>query len=258
MSTGSYQPSNEMMLKFYSLFKQASEGPCTQRKPAFYNVVNRAKWESWNALGNMSKEAAMEKYVNELKKIVETMSLTDTVAEFVGSIAELDNVDVDDLEKVAPEAIQAARSRPNSPFASRNASPQHLSNGTAAYMNGTMESDDEFNSADESEIPKIHRRQHQSSFKHHGHDHDDDAILQEIIATTDAMSQSLQKIHSKFTALEQNVIELKKNQSRVEAYRRIYPKWWPFKEISPKLFLFIILWPVVANRLLNTLNNRRK
>lgn len=58
----------------------------------------------------------MELYVAELKQIIETMSYTDTVAEFIGSIDELDGVDVDDLETVAPEAIKKVRSQPNSPF----------------------------------------------------------------------------------------------------------------------------------------------
>lgn len=49
-------------------------------------------------------------------QIIETMSYTDNVADFMGSISELDGVSVDDLEAVAPETIQKARSHPNSPF----------------------------------------------------------------------------------------------------------------------------------------------
>lgn len=64
----------------------------------------------------MSTEKAMELYVDELKQIIETMSYTDSVAEFIGSIDELNGVDVDDLEAVAPEAIKKVRSQPNSPF----------------------------------------------------------------------------------------------------------------------------------------------
>lgn len=64
----------------------------------------------------MPKDEAMELYVNELKQIIETMSYTDSVAEFMGSIDELAGVDVDDLEAVAPDAIKKVRSQPNSPF----------------------------------------------------------------------------------------------------------------------------------------------
>ena len=66
---GSYQPSHELMLRFYSYFKQATEGPCTAPRPAFWEVVKKMKWEAWNRLGNMSQEEAMNNYVEELKKV---------------------------------------------------------------------------------------------------------------------------------------------------------------------------------------------
>lgn len=83
---------------------------------AFLVFDNRAKYDAYKSLGKMPKERAMELYVEELKKIIETMSYTDNVAEFMGSINELDGVDVDDLEAVAPEAIKKVKSQPNSPF----------------------------------------------------------------------------------------------------------------------------------------------
>lgn len=133
---GPYQPSNEMLLTFYSLFKQATEGKCSVGRPALWNVVNRAKWDAWNRLGDMPREAAMQKYVDELKKIVETMSYTDNVANFLeygngtgaaGNESSDSGVSLNDLEMVAPEAIQKVRSRPNSPIASRDTSPARSS-----------------------------------------------------------------------------------------------------------------------------------
>lgn len=93
-----------MMLRFYSFYKQATHGPCTHTKPAFWDVVGRAKYDSYNALGNMPKERAMELYVEELNKIIETMSYTENVAEFMESVGGLNGVDVDDVE--APKAIR--------------------------------------------------------------------------------------------------------------------------------------------------------
>jgi len=66
---GSYQPSHELMLRFYSYFKQATKGPCVAPRPAFWEVVKKMKWEAWNRLGNMSQEEAMNNYVEELKKV---------------------------------------------------------------------------------------------------------------------------------------------------------------------------------------------
>lgn len=87
---GPYQPSNEMMLRFYSYYKQATEGPCQQPKPAFWEVIKKAKWDAWKKLGSMSKEDAMNNYIEDLKKvtlqIVETMAFTDKVAEFMDNV----------------------------------------------------------------------------------------------------------------------------------------------------------------------------
>uniref|UniRef100_A0A3Q2R4N9 ACB domain-containing protein n=1 Tax=Fundulus heteroclitus TaxID=8078 RepID=A0A3Q2R4N9_FUNHE len=40
----SYRPSYEVMLRFYSLYKQAVCGPCTVPRPGFWDPVGRYKW----------------------------------------------------------------------------------------------------------------------------------------------------------------------------------------------------------------------
>lgn len=89
---GSFQPSHELQLKFYAYYKQATLGPvaeCKVPKPRFWDIVGNAKWDAWMKLGNMSKQEAMEKYVEELVKIVEAMSYTDHVAKFVDLLGPL-------------------------------------------------------------------------------------------------------------------------------------------------------------------------
>ena len=102
----------------------------------------------------MPKEQAMISYVEQLQKIVETMSYTENVADFYGSISQLDNVSIEDLQLVAPKVIKKALSNPNSPLHSRDTSPtrsiENISNGYAnGYQNGyshsaTDTSDDEY------------------------------------------------------------------------------------------------------------------
>lgn len=70
MFLGAYQPSKDLLLRFYAYFKQATIGPNNQPKPSFWDIINRAKWQAWYDLGDMSKENAMIKYVDELKKVV--------------------------------------------------------------------------------------------------------------------------------------------------------------------------------------------
>ncbi|XP_054622176.1 acyl-CoA-binding domain-containing protein 5A isoform X2 [Dunckerocampus dactyliophorus] len=80
---GSFQPSNDMMLKFYSYYKQATVGKCNIPRPGFWDAVGKAKWDAWNSLGDMTKEAAMAAYVDEMKLILEGMPMTGEVEELL-------------------------------------------------------------------------------------------------------------------------------------------------------------------------------
>lgn len=55
-------PTDAEKLKFYALYKQATLGKCNTSQPWAFNVVERAKWDAWNALGNISKTDAMIQY----------------------------------------------------------------------------------------------------------------------------------------------------------------------------------------------------
>jgi len=57
-------PGNEVKLKLYALYKQATEGPCNTPKPGLFDLINKAKWDAWNALGNLPKETARQNYVD--------------------------------------------------------------------------------------------------------------------------------------------------------------------------------------------------
>ncbi|TMS08995.1 Acyl-CoA-binding domain-containing protein 5A [Larimichthys crocea] len=80
---GPFQPSNDMMLKFYSYYKQATVGACDIPRPGFWDAVGKAKWDAWNSLGDMTKEEAMVAYVDEMKLILEGMPMTDEVEELL-------------------------------------------------------------------------------------------------------------------------------------------------------------------------------
>ncbi|XP_076757047.1 acyl-CoA-binding domain-containing protein 4 [Xylocopa sonorina] len=131
---GAYQPSHEIMLRFYAYYKQATEGQCLQPKPAFWEVVKKAKWDAWTRLGNMSRTEAMNNYVEELKKIVETMSYTDKVASFLDSLDSFcESVPPQDLELLLGPVLERMRSQPGmplsgSPLASRETSPHRVCN----------------------------------------------------------------------------------------------------------------------------------
>ncbi|KAF5274392.1 hypothetical protein FQA39_LY07272 [Lamprigera yunnana] len=157
---GSYQPSNELMLRFYAYFKQATQGPCANSRPPFWDVIGRAKYDAYKGLGNMSKQEAMKRYVDELHRIVETMSYSDKVENFLEAPPnELDSLNMTDVELIVGDVIEKVRSRSNSPIDSRNASPDRLiSNSTtpsdmSSSADGSDHSDDEY--IDSVEIPEL-------------------------------------------------------------------------------------------------------
>lgn len=64
------RPDNLTLLKMYALFKQAGSGDVSGEQPAMTDFVARAKWDAWNNLKGISKDDAMQEYidlVHELK-----------------------------------------------------------------------------------------------------------------------------------------------------------------------------------------------
>ena len=63
---GPIQLSNEVKLKFYGLFKQASEGDVKGGQPWAVQMEARAKWDAWNARKGVSSDEAKKLYVELL------------------------------------------------------------------------------------------------------------------------------------------------------------------------------------------------
>ncbi|XP_075876827.1 acyl-CoA-binding domain-containing protein 5-like isoform X2 [Nelusetta ayraudi] len=81
---GPFQPSDDMMLMFYSYYKQATVGPCNIPRPSgFWDSRGRVKWDAWSSLGNMTKEEAMKNYVEDIQLILETIPISDEVSDLV-------------------------------------------------------------------------------------------------------------------------------------------------------------------------------
>lgn len=65
-------PGNEVKLKIYALFKQATQGPCNTPKPGMLDFVNKAKWDAWKSLGSVSQEEARQKYVELITSLLKS------------------------------------------------------------------------------------------------------------------------------------------------------------------------------------------
>lgn len=57
------------LLEFYSYYKQATQGKCNIARPSWFNVTAKQKWDAWNALGDLSQEEAMRKYIILLSQL---------------------------------------------------------------------------------------------------------------------------------------------------------------------------------------------
>uniref|UniRef100_A0AAV2JTX7 ACB domain-containing protein n=1 Tax=Knipowitschia caucasica TaxID=637954 RepID=A0AAV2JTX7_KNICA len=81
---GPFQPSDDMMLMFYSYYTQAIQGPCNVPRPlGFWDTRGKAKWDAWSALGNMTREEAMKNYVDNIQLILETIPISNEVTDLV-------------------------------------------------------------------------------------------------------------------------------------------------------------------------------
>jgi diazepam-binding inhibitor (GABA receptor modulating acyl-CoA-binding protein) len=56
-------PGNEVKLRLYGLFKQATQGDVAGSRPGMMNPVGRAKYDAWAALSGTPQEAAEEQYI---------------------------------------------------------------------------------------------------------------------------------------------------------------------------------------------------
>jgi acyl-CoA-binding protein len=62
-------PGNDLKLKLYANFKQATEGDVQGDKPGFSYFVNRAKYEAWAKLKGTSPEDAMKAYIKLVERV---------------------------------------------------------------------------------------------------------------------------------------------------------------------------------------------
>lgn len=63
------RPSNEVLLKLYSLYKQGMEGDVSGEAPSMTDFVARAKYNAWEQLKGMSRQEAQQKYVDQVNEL---------------------------------------------------------------------------------------------------------------------------------------------------------------------------------------------
>lgn len=59
----------EVLLELYGLFKQASAGDVSGKRPGMLDFKGRAKYDAWATRKGMGKEAAMDAYVAVVERL---------------------------------------------------------------------------------------------------------------------------------------------------------------------------------------------
>ena len=67
----SKRPDNDVLLKLYSLYKQATEGDISPDTPVpnMFDFVNKAKYEAWKGLTGTSTDTAKEDYIRLIEEL---------------------------------------------------------------------------------------------------------------------------------------------------------------------------------------------
>ena len=63
------KPDNDTLLKLYALYKQATMGYVSGRRPGFRDLKGRIKYDAWARLRGRSKERAMQDYIDLVEQL---------------------------------------------------------------------------------------------------------------------------------------------------------------------------------------------
>jgi acyl-CoA-binding protein len=70
VKTLSTRPSNDTLLELYALYKQATEGDVQGKRPGLLDVKGRAKYDAWVGRKGLSRDAAMQQYVQLVERLL--------------------------------------------------------------------------------------------------------------------------------------------------------------------------------------------
>jgi len=60
---------NDILLKMYALYKQATQGDVAGSQPGLFDMVGRAKYDAWSEIAGMSNDDAMSEYVARVEQL---------------------------------------------------------------------------------------------------------------------------------------------------------------------------------------------
>lgn len=70
LKTLSSDPGNELKLRIYALYKQATAGDASGKRPGFGDLMGRAKFDAWKKMSGSTPEAAKQAYVDTVDSLL--------------------------------------------------------------------------------------------------------------------------------------------------------------------------------------------
>jgi acyl-CoA-binding protein len=64
------RPSNDILLKLYALFKQASEGDVSGEKPGGFDFKGAAKYDAWAKIKGQEPDSAKSEYISLVESLL--------------------------------------------------------------------------------------------------------------------------------------------------------------------------------------------
>ena len=65
------RPSNDVLLKLYALYKQATEGDVKGERPGGFDFKGAAKYDAWEKQKGKSAEAASTEYIQFVQSLLD-------------------------------------------------------------------------------------------------------------------------------------------------------------------------------------------
>lgn len=63
------KPDNDTLLRLYALYKQATVGDVSGKRPGFMDMVGQAKYDAWAKVKGSTKDSAMQAYIDLVNKL---------------------------------------------------------------------------------------------------------------------------------------------------------------------------------------------
>jgi acyl-CoA-binding protein len=64
------RPDNDTLLQLYALYKQATSGDVSGKRPGFTDPAGRLKYDSWGKRKGLSRDSAMQQYIDLVDKLL--------------------------------------------------------------------------------------------------------------------------------------------------------------------------------------------